>query len=227
MWRTILLLLVVLYVPAWAAAPPEDSVAQRVAACSSCHGEQGRASPDGYYPRIAGKPGGYLYRQLLNFRDGVRHNQVMQQMLEYLPDDFLKEIAGYFAAQHPQYAAAPASDAGAAVLARGKTLALEGDRAHQLPACTACHGEALMGVKPDLPGLVGLPRDYLAAQLGAWRTGTRKMREPDCMAQVVEKLSADDVAAVTAWLSTQPVDPAAVPDEAPKQERPLRCGAAP
>jgi len=231
MARIVLVLLMALCGPAWAAAPPEDSIAQRVAACSSCHGEQGRASRDGYYPRIAGKPAGYLYRQLLNFRDGVRHNQVMQQMLEYLPDAYLKEIAGYFAAQHPQYAAVPVPvpvpDADAKLLARGKTLALEGDRAPELPACTACHGEALTGVKPDLPGLVGLPRDYLAAQLGAWRTGTRQMREPDCMAQVVKKLSADDVAAITAWLSIQPVDPAAVPDEAPKQERPLRCGAAP
>ncbi len=84
-----------------------------------------------------------------------------------------------------------------------------------------------MGVKPDLPGLLGLPRDYLAAQLGGWRTGTRKMLAPDCMAQVVEKLSAEDVAALTAWLSTQPVDPAKLPDEAPRQTRPLRCGAAP
>jgi cytochrome c553 len=227
MSRTILLLLAALCGQAYAAAPPEDSVAQRVAACSSCHGEQGRASRDGYYPRIAGKPAGYLYRQLLNFRDGVRHNQVMQQMLEYLPDDYLKQIAGYFSAQHPQYATAPAADAGAAVLAHGKTLALDGDPARELPACAACHGERLMGVKPDLPGLVGLPRDYLAAELGAWRTATRRMREPDCMARIVEKLSPDDVAAVTAWLSVQPVDPAAIPDEAPKQERPLRCGAAP
>jgi len=225
--RTLLLLLFALCGPAWAAAPPEDSIAQRLAACSSCHGEQGRASRDGYYPRIAGKPAGYLYRQLINFREGVRHNQVMQEMLEYLPDDYLGQIAGYFAAQHPQYAAAPASDAGGALLARGRTLALEGDRPRGLPACIACHGEALMGVRPDLPGLVGLPRDYLAAQLGAWRTGSRRMRDPDCMAQVVEKLSAEDVAAVTAWLSAQPVDPAAVPDPALTRERPLRCGAAP
>ncbi|HZR38311.1 MAG TPA: c-type cytochrome [Nevskia sp.] len=225
--RALLLLLFALCGPAWAAPPPEDSIAQRLAACSSCHGEQGRASRDGYYPRIAGKPAGYLYRQLINFRDGVRHHQVMQEMLEYLPDDYLGQIAGYFAAQHPQYAAAPASDAGGALLARGRTLALEGDRPRGLPACIACHGEALMGVRPDLPGLVGLPRDYLAAQLGAWRTGSRRMRDPDCMAQVVEKLSAEDVAAVTAWLSAQPVDPAAVPDPAPTRERPLRCGAAP
>jgi cytochrome c553 len=39
-----------------------------VAACTLCHGKEGVAGTDGYYPRIAGKPAGYLYQQLLNFR---------------------------------------------------------------------------------------------------------------------------------------------------------------
>jgi cytochrome c553 len=211
-----------------AAAPaPEDSIAQRAAACSTCHGDAGRATRDGYYPRIAGKPEGYLYRQLQNFRGEVRHNPVMQQMLEVLPDDYLKELSAYYAGQHPQYPPPPAAVADAAMLERGRVLAQQGDPARKLPACAACHGEALLGVKPDLPGLLGLPRDYLAAQLGAWRTGTRKMMAPDCMAEVVERLGPEDTAAVTAWLSTQPVDPAQGPDEAPRRERPLRCGAAP
>ena len=38
------------------ARPFEDTMAQRTLACTACHGEQGRAGPDGYYPRLAGKP---------------------------------------------------------------------------------------------------------------------------------------------------------------------------
>ena len=34
-----------------------------------------------------------------------------------------------------------------------------------------------------VPGLLGLPRDYLNGQLGAWRSGQRRAVEPDCMAQ--------------------------------------------
>ena len=45
---------------AQAAQPFEDSMAQRTLACTACHGEQGRAGPDGYYPRLAGKPAGFL-----------------------------------------------------------------------------------------------------------------------------------------------------------------------
>ncbi|HYG42761.1 MAG TPA: cytochrome C, partial [Bordetella sp.] len=66
---------------AWPAAPAAaqsaatlqpDTMRARVAACTACHGEQGKAGTDGYYPRLAGKPRDYLYHQLLNFRDGLR-----------------------------------------------------------------------------------------------------------------------------------------------------------
>jgi hypothetical protein len=58
---------------------------------------EGRAAPDGYYPRIAGKPAGYLYNQLLNFRDGRRAYALMTNLLAPLDDAYLREIAGHFA----------------------------------------------------------------------------------------------------------------------------------
>jgi cytochrome c553 len=91
------------------------------------------------------------------------------------------------------------------VLARGHTLAVQGDRALQLPACIQCHGTALTGVQPHTPGLLGLPRDYLNAQLGGWQTGQRKAQAPDCMAHIAQKLSEADVHAVTTWLASQTV----------------------
>ena len=47
-------------------APVENTMAQRMQACSVCHGKEGRATNAGYFPRIAGKPAGYLYNQLQN-----------------------------------------------------------------------------------------------------------------------------------------------------------------
>ena len=79
------------------AAPFEDTIAQRVLACTGCHGREGRAGPDGYYPRIAGKPAGYLFNQLRNFRDERRHYELMNGLLALLDDDYLREIAAYFA----------------------------------------------------------------------------------------------------------------------------------
>ena len=49
-----------------------DSIEARVQGCATCHGQSGQGTNNGYYPRIAGKPAGYLYNQLVAFRDGTR-----------------------------------------------------------------------------------------------------------------------------------------------------------
>ena len=218
---------------AQAAAPFRDDMAQRTLACVACHGEQGRAGPDGYYPRLAGKPAGYLYNQLLNFRDGRRHYGLMTRMVDVLSDAYLMDIARHFAAlQAPYPPPAPlANPPAAAVLERGRTLALHGDAAQGVPACVQCHGQQLTGALPLVPCLLGLPPVYLTALLGCWRTGQRRAHAPDCIARIVQRLSDRDAHAVVSWLASQPV-PA---DARPAPERPplspewadLRCGSAP
>lgn len=210
----------------------EDSMAQRTLACAACHGPEGRAGTDAYYPRIAGKPAGYLYNQLLNFRDGRRHYALMAGMVDPLSEAYLLEIARYFSALELPYAPPPATlKPPAEQLRRGEALAQQGDAARKLPACVQCHGQTLTGVAPNIPGLVGLPVDYLNAQLGAWRTGQRRAHAPDCMAQIAKLLTADEVVAVTAWLATRPVPADTHPATALPPVTPatiaLTCGSAP
>ncbi|WP_459616743.1 c-type cytochrome [Bordetella sp. 2513F-2] len=196
----------------------------RVAACTTCHGAQGRAGPDGYYPRLAGKPQGYLYHQLLNFRDGRRRYPPMQRLLAGLPDAYLAEMAGHFAAQQAGYPPPAAGGAAPDALARGRQLVFEGDAARGLPACAACHGAVLGGRLPAIPGLLGLSRDYLAAQVGSWRTGLRRAAEPDCMADVARALTPEDVAALSAWLAAQPVPEGYAADPVSDAPLPRACG---
>jgi cytochrome c553 len=188
-----------------AASPPPDTLAQRVAACTACHDDSGRRGTDAYYPRIAGKPAGYLYHQLLNFKEGRRFYALMTYQVEHLPDAYLREIAEHFAALERPYAAPLAASIRRESLERGRALVHEGDAQGKLPACTECHGKRLTGVAPAIPALVGLPRDYLIAQLNAWRSGVRRAHEPDCMAEVARRLAPEDVAAIASWLATQPV----------------------
>lgn len=202
----------------------EDSLAQRLAACTTCHGKEGRAAPDGYHPRIAGKPAGYLFNQLQNFREGRRRYGPMVALMDPLSDRYLREIAEHFAALDLPYPAAPPAGESAAVLERGRLLAQQGDAAKGLPACASCHGAALTGVLPAVPGLLGLPRDYLAGQLGAWLHGERRARAPDCMADIAKKLDGGDLVAVSAWLASQPVPQPAKPATTLAQPAPLRCG---
>jgi cytochrome c553 len=207
------------------AAPFEDSIAQRVLACTGCHGPQGRAGPDGYYPRIAGKPAGYLFNQLRNFRDERRHYELMNGLLALLDDDYLREIAAYFASLDVPYPPPAASIAAEAALReRGEALVRRGDPARSLPACNDCHGAAMTGRAPFVPGLLGLPRDYLNAQLGAWRNGQRRANEPDCMAQVARRLAPEDIAAVSTWLAAQAVPANAHAESDAGAPLPIACG---
>ena len=212
------------------AAPPapapasSSSMAPRVLACTACHGKEGRATQEGYFPRIAGKPAGYLTNQLLNFRDGRRSYPQMGYLIEHLTDDYLREMAEHFAALDLPYPPPPAPQAPPAVLERGRALVQQGDAARRIPACVQCHGAAMTGVAPSIPGLLGLPRDYLNSQLGAWKTGQRRAQAPDCMADVARQLTPDDVSAISAWLAAQPVPGGGKPAAALPDPMPARCG---
>ena len=208
-----------------AAPPVPDTLAQRMQACTGCHGKEGRAARDGYYPRIAGKPADYLYHQLQGFRDGRRQYALMTGLLDPLGDDYLREIAVYFASlELPYPPAAPGPALPAELAQRGARLAQQGDATRRIPGCAQCHGSALTGVQPAIPGLLGLPRDYLIAQLGAWRTGTRRALAPDCMAEVARALAPEDVGAIAQWLAAQPVPEPAHPATTLPAALPIACG---
>jgi cytochrome c553 len=216
-----------LIVPCVDAAAVPDTLAQRLAACTSCHARTDVVRGTEYFPRISGKPAGYLYNQLANFRDGRRQYPVMAYMVTHLPDAYLHEIADHFSSQHPPMPPLAPVAASSALLERGRMLAMQGDATRKVPACIACHGQALTGTAPFVPGLVGLPRDYVNAQFGAWRNGTRRAAQPDCMATIAARLSLDDINAVSTWLAQQPIVPDARPATTFAAPLPLGCGSVP
>lgn len=199
-------------------------IKSRVQTCVACHGDQGKASPEGYYPRIAGKPQAYLFNQLVHFREGRRTHSAMNYLVQNLSDDYLMQMAAYFSQQHPPYPKPLPSKARTEVLARGKELVLQGDSSRKIPACVACHGEALTGLAPTMPGLLGLPRDYLNAQLGAWLKGQRKAAEPDCMGNIVKALSTEEISMVTAYLASLPLPADPKPRPQGNLKFPVECG---
>jgi len=204
-----------------------DTIGQRMQPCMVCHGPEGRATTQGFFPRIAGKPAAYLYNQLLAFREGWRTNPTMAYFVDHMTDAYLQEIARYFAGLDLPYAAPTRARATPAQLARGETLVRHGDRALGVPACAACHGAALTGALPAIPGVLGLPHDYLRLQFGAWRVGVRRARAPDCMGQIVSRMTPQDLNDVAAWLASQPVPADAAPAAQIARPLPLPCGSDP
>ncbi len=223
--------LVLIVLLSWAAAVQAqnkvpNTTAQRLKACAACHGDNGEGlqNKNEYYPLLAGKPAGYLYNQLVNFRDKRRELAIMNYMVAFLSDNYLGEIADHYANLRPPLTAPPPR-APAEVMARGERLVHQGDAARGIPSCAACHGQTLTGVEPAIPGLIGLYPPYITSQLGAWKAGTRHAMKPDCMHEVAAKLTPEDVGAVTAYLVAQPLPADPKPAAAGSLPKlPLECG---
>ena len=204
-----------------------DKMASRALACAACHGDKGQGADDVYFPRLAGKPAGYLMNQLQAFKAGRRHYPPMNYLIEYLPEAYLKDFADYYAAQRPPLPAPAITIVSDAILVHGKALVTNGDAGRDIPACQGCHGIGLIGMEPGIPGLLGLRATYISAQLGAWRYGTRTAIAPDCMQIVAGHLTEDDVKAVAAWLSSRPAPDNASPAPKGSYALPLACGSEP
>ena len=203
---------------------PIDSMEARVQGCVTWHGQSGQGTRGGHFPRIAGKPAGYLYNQLIAFRDGTRHYPPMNYLIAYLPDAYLREMAQYYAALRVPYAPKEVAAVDAATLERGRAIATKGDASRGIPACVACHGTQLTGMEPGIPGLVGLGSTYVAGQLTRWRVGSRQAADPDCMKRIATRLSEADIAAVGQWVAQQEVPAKASPEASNLVRMPLACG---
>jgi cytochrome c553 len=68
-------------------------------------------------------------------------------------------------------------------------------------ACQACHGENGISRNPRVPNLAGQQQAYLAAQLTAFRAGTRRN---DAMQAIAGQLSDAEIAALAAYWHSQP-----------------------
>tara|TARA_R110002073_G_scaffold195786_1_gene354822 strand:+ start:2162 stop:2881 length:720 start_codon:yes stop_codon:yes gene_type:complete len=202
-----------------------DTIAERVKACTICHGNEDKVGRDAYYPRISGKPYGYLFNQLRNFRDGRRYYQPMTILLENMSDEYMLEIARYFSSlQLPFPPPEQISIQPEEIILTEKLIHL-GDTKRDIPACSACHGDALMGAEPFIPGLLGLSRAYITAQLGSWRNGgLMRGQVADCMSEIANRLTDDETNAIAKWLATQPVSGKPNPANALLPELARRCG---
>ena len=74
-------------------------------------------------------------------------------------------------------------------------------------ACGTCHGTDLMGVAPDVPPIAGRSPSYLARQIFDTQQGARNGSNSSVqlMKMVVDKLTPEDIVAITAYLASRPV----------------------
>ncbi len=193
-----------------AAADAAKGAALYAARCSGCHGGDGAGKAIGdvaagggiVFPRLAGQPGAYLYRQLVSYERGLRASPQMAAMAKIATDEEKRDLAAYLAGLSAPYAPAPsASDAELSV---GRALATDGRPDLGVSPCGACHGSDGRGVPPHFPALYGQDAEYLAAQLGAFATGTRTNGLLHLMRPVATGLSEAERMAVARYFAQLP-----------------------
>lgn len=178
------------------AVPPEPDIVANV--CSQCHGDRG-LSMSPLFPNLAAQDKDYLVAQLKAFRDRKRsdpHAQAyMWGMANQLTDERINQIAAYFSALPPPVGS---NDQDANEVAAGKKIFEQGIDSEQVPACNACHGEKAAGTS-TIPRLAGQHREYLAAQILAFRNNER---QNEVMHGNVQHMTDKQVRDIAAFLSS-------------------------
>jgi cytochrome c553 len=169
----------------------------KAATCVACHGVDGNSvNPE--WPSLAGQHSQYIVKQLKAFKSGSRTNALMAPMAMGLSDQDMEDVAAYFSSQ-----TARGLEADKSKVAAGQKLYRGGNATTKVAACIACHGPNGGGnPTAGYPSIRGQHSVYVAAQLNAYKAGTRTTDAVNnkMMHDVSVKLSAEEIAAVASYV---------------------------
>src|SRR3954470_4194518 len=177
---------------------PSAIGAQLAAACTACHGKDGRSVDPKLYPDLAGQSAVALYKQLNDFKSGSRASAVMGPLAQPLSEEQIVAVSAHFAA-FPVRSLPPAQlPAQSEAIER---LVARGDSVRAVAACNACHGDQ-SGGPAEAPRLTHQGAQYLAAQLRAFKSGERRNDIYSRMRNVAAVLSDSEIEGLAAFYST-------------------------
>ena len=159
---------------------------EKAAACAACHGAEG-ISANPIWPNLAGQHSSYIAKQLGNFKAEERDNAIMYGMSVGLSDEDMIDIGDYYASLPMPTGTASDRELAAA----GEELYRAGNAESGVAACMACHGAQGKGIPAAAwPALSGQHRDYVVAQLQAFR-GAHRANDPNGMMRGVARYLSD------------------------------------
>lgn len=170
------------------------------APCVACHGADAMGVPAAGFPRLAGISADYLSKQLHDFQSGKRVNPVMQPLAKALTEAEIKSVTTSIAIMPAPEV--PAINRSVSPKGVGEALALRGAWDRQIPECVSCHGPGGVGVGSSFPPLANQSAMYLAAQLNAWRDGSRNNDPNDLMGHIAKAMSEDEIQAVAQYFAS-------------------------
>lgn len=176
-------------------------------ACFSCHGAGGNGDGSGAFPRLAGLSAWYMYKQMVDFASGERPSDIMSDIAAQLTGAEMEAVSSYYAVLEPAYSEEQHLLVGPE-LQWGGALSAVGSAERGIPACANCHGPQASGVPPSVPQLAGQYAEYLAQQLVLFREGSRDNDPVGVMRAIAEKMTDEDIEAVSKYLERiEPIPP--------------------
>jgi cytochrome c553 len=168
----------------------DESVKEKAAQCTPCHGETGISQTENT-PSLAGQPDLYLQWQLVFFRSGSRKNEIMQPMAEQLSNEDVRNLGAYFASLPQTKASAPDDN---------PDLSKKGAEAAAGRRCASCHADTFAGTKA-VARLAGQREDYLLKALHDYKSNVRVGGGVAAMADVAYSLSEEEITALAHYLA--------------------------
>ena len=168
----------------------DESIKEKAAQCSPCHGETGISETENI-PSLAGQPDQFLQWQLVFFRSGSRKNEVMQPIAEQINNEDVRNLGAYFAALTPPKASAPDDN---------PELSRKGAEAAVGRRCGSCHGDAFAGTKA-VARVASQREDYLLKALHDYKSNVRVGGGVAAMADVAYSLSEEEITALAHYLA--------------------------
>lgn len=184
-----------------AKAVARQSIQAKITYCQDCHGISGRGFL-GYFPipRLAGQQPRYLMNQLEAFIQRRRTNNIMFNVAHVLQPAMITAIAERFRNFNPK----PLGGAPRNLVARGRSIFLDGIPQRNVAACAACHGPDATG-HGEIPRLAGQVYPYVVTELQNWtKERGQNPANPDTsaiMKPVAHSLTRPEIKAVAAYVS--------------------------
>ena len=149
---------------------------------------------------LNGQPADYLLASLKAYAEGKRRSEIMQPLAADLRPEDMRELADYYAGLPPPQLQSKNSDA--ALVERGRKLAVEGRSHAGVLPCATCHNN--VGHYPRLEGQYAA---YMAGQLRLWKAGIGPSTDGGAtMMAIAQKLSDEEIKAVASYFESLPRD---------------------
>jgi cytochrome c553 len=157
--------------------------------CTPCHGPTGISYANS--PNLAGQYALVVYKQLRDYKFGVRTNAVMTPMARALNDAQMQQVAAYYASV-PRPSESRLTAAAPPIVRWGAPM-------RNVAPCGSCHGN--IDHTPASPWLNGEPEVYLAQQLQEFAAGTRVNDINGQMRAMARGMTAEDIRTAAAYYS--------------------------